>query len=526
MEGVIMDTAGLIAALSSPAAYPYPVDDIQLCQTHISLVFLAGDCAYKVKKSVHLDFLDFSTLELRRHFCDEEVRLNQRLAPSVYHGVVPVTRVGDQLTFEGTGEVIEWAVKMERLPEEATLRHRLGEDTVEVTHLQVLARRIAEFHRNAKRGPAISAYARTQAIARNTRENLDDAKSRMASLISPVVHERLRQRMDQVLADLGSLMEARAEHGVPCDTHGDLRLDHVYLFPERKTPDDLVIVDCVEFAERFRYADPVADMAFLVMDLQAQGRRDLARIFAHAYFDASGDAEGHALLSFYTAYRSAVRAKVDGLKAEAPEVPAAEREEARDKGRYHWLRALIELEEPGRKPCVLLLAGLPGTGKSTLAAALAKQAGFTAVRSDVVRKEIVGSRTDWYSSDWSQRTYEECLRRAEALILDGQRVLIDANFRKEAQRSLFFTALVRRGVPAGLLICETEPEVVRTRLAQRRNDASDANWDVYLRLRADWEEPGLDWLPCLRKIETSGASQEAVSRAVQALQDMGLHTPP
>ena len=173
---------------------------------------------------------------------------------------------------------------------------------------------------------------------------------------------------------------------MPRDTHGDLHLDHVYLFPDRAPPADLVIIDCIEFNERFRFADPVADMAFLVMDLAFHGRRDLARAFADAYFRASGDEEGRALLPFYTAYRAAVRGKVEGMELAEREVPEAERAAALVRARAHWLLALGELEEPGRRPCLVLVGGLPGTGKSTLARGLAEQAGFTVIRSDLVRR--------------------------------------------------------------------------------------------------------------------------------------------
>jgi aminoglycoside phosphotransferase family enzyme len=350
-----MELASLIEGLSDAACYPHPVQAVQVRQTHISVVFLAGPYVYKVKKPVDLGFLDFTTLEKRRHFCQEEVRLNRRLAPAVYLGVVPVMRsaTGLQIGEPGcvstgsSGEPVEWAVKMERLPDEATLRQRLERGELEPALLMALADRIAGFHAQAERGPRIASFGRFDVVARNARENFEQAEPQIGVTLSRTVFDRLRALTEETLARLRPLIEARAERGVPCDTHGDLHLDHVYHFPDRQPPANLVILDCIEFNERFRYADPVADVAFLAMDLEFHGRRDLAAVFAEAYFRAARDEEGGALLPFYRAYRAAVRGKVEGFELAEKEIPQAERTAALARARSHWLLALRELEEPG-----------------------------------------------------------------------------------------------------------------------------------------------------------------------------------
>jgi aminoglycoside phosphotransferase family enzyme len=378
-----MEQTELLSALADPAAYPGRVDAVEVHQTHISAVFLAGDRAYKLKKPVNFGFVDFRTLDRRRHFCDEEVRLNRRLAPDVYLGVVPVTREADgRMRFGGSGEVIEWAVEMVRLPEEATLRHRLACGTVGRAELEALARRVAAFHAAADGGSHVAAFGRFETVAANARDNLALAAPLVGRAISEGVYGRLKELTEATLDRLRPLIEARAARGVPRDTHGDLRLDHVYLFPDRPPPGDLAVIDCIEFNERFRFADPVADMAFLVMDLRYDGREHLAHEFADAYFRAAGDCEGRLLLCFYSAYRAAVRGKVDGLLLGEAEVPAAERDRALARARAHWLLALRELEEPARRPCLVLATGLPGTGKTTLARGLAETAGFRVIRTD------------------------------------------------------------------------------------------------------------------------------------------------
>ncbi|HLN28549.1 MAG TPA: AAA family ATPase [Gemmataceae bacterium] len=531
-----MELIDLIQALSEESAYPHPANGIEVRHTHISVVFLAGNFAYKIKKPVDLGFLDFSTLEKRRHFCTEEVRLNRRLAPSVYLGVVPVSRNGTKVEMDGHGEVVEWAVKMERLPEAATLQSRLRRGEVDPELVESLGRKIACFHAHAEAGEHISLFGRFDSVARNARENFDQSAPYVGTTVSRAVDERLRSLTEEALACLRPLIERRADRGVPRDTHGDLHLDHVYLFPDRKPPDDLVIVDCIEFNERFRFADPVADMAFLVMDLSFRGRPDLARVLSESYFRASGDEEGHTLLPFYMAYRAAVRAKVEGFELSEKEVPETERVAALASARAHWFMALGELEEPNRRPCLVLVGGLPGTGKSTLAQGLTERAGFCLIRSDVVRKELAGFADAGsgpasgpygegiYSPDWNQRTYSECLRRAAKLLFDGKRVLVDASFREEKWRRAFLETARGLRVPGGFLLCKAEPEIVRARLQRRRNDASDADWSIYRRAAENWQKPSSLTVQNSWKIPTNGRAEEAVSTALEVLRTLHLYS--
>jgi aminoglycoside phosphotransferase family enzyme/predicted kinase len=526
-----MDLPCLIDALSCPAAYPMGAEAVEFHHTHISVVFLAGQYAYKIKKPVNLGFLDFTTLQKRRHFCAEEVRLNRRLAPAVYLGVVPITQTGTAVQVEGPGEAIEWAVKMERLPEEATLQCRLGREQVSPELVEALARRIAAFHSQAESGEHIAAFGRWEVVAGNARENFEQARALVGVTLHQTVFDRLRALTEQSLDRLRPLIEDRARRGVPRDTHGDLRLDHVYLFPQQPAPHDLVIIDCIEFSKRFRYADPVADMAFLTMDFHFHGSWDLARTFADAYFAAARDEEGRALLPFYAAYRAAVRGKVQGTEAAQKEVPAAERAAAVAGARGHWILALGELEEPDRRPCLVLVAGLPGTGKSTLACALAERAGFSVIRSDVVRKELAGSAAPAhalpfdegiYTPEWTERTYAECLHRAEALLFEGHRVIVDASFGAESMRQLFLEAATRWGVPGVLYWCQAEPEVVRRRLEHRHGDVSDADWSVYLEAAARWEAIGPATSRAVREIATGPGPEQAVAEALAALRELSL----
>jgi aminoglycoside phosphotransferase family enzyme/predicted kinase len=527
-----MELSQLIVELSRPAAYSYPVPPIEVRQTHISVVFLAGAFVYKIKKPVDLGFLDFSSLEKRRHFCHEEVRLNRRLAPEVYLDVVPVVMGPSGARFEGGGDAIEWAVKMQRLPDAASLESRLNRDQLVPSVLVDLAGRIAAFHAAAEGGERIAAFGRFDVVARNARENLEQIVPHLGTTISRLVFDRLQLLVEESLEQNRALIEARASAGVPRDTHGDLRLDHIYFLSERAPPADVIVIDCIEFNERYRFADPVADMAFLVMELLCRGRGDLARTFADAYFQARGDEAGRALLPFYVSYRAAVRGKVESVKLTEPEIPSAEREAALVRSRGLWLLALSVLESPVRRPALVLVGGLPGSGKSTLAADLAREAGFTVIRSDVVRKGLAeaqatstsaaGFEQGIYSPSWTERTYSESFRRARELLLAGGRVIVDASFGDDRRRQVFLEAANQLGVVGIFLVCHAPGDTIRDRLAVRRGDPSDADWAIHLRAAELWQEAGPMARAVLHDISTAGNRQESLESALEALRGVQL----
>lgn len=522
-----MDLPDLIRHLSHAAAFPTPVERVDVVHTHISVVFLAGSDVFKVKKPVDLGFLDFSTLAKRKHYCEEEVRLNRRLAPRVYKGVVPVTRHGDGLRFGGDGEAIEWAVHMDRLPDANRLCERIERGAATPGDMATFARRLAEFHATAASSPEVARQARFGGVVRNLLDALEIPESQVGVTVSRRVHDRIRVLTEAGLARHRDLIDARAARGVPRDCHGDLHLDHVYLFPDRAPPDDLIAVDCIEFNERFRFIDPVADMCFAYMDMLLLGRADLAEAFRDAYFAASSDPEGEALVPLYTSYRAAVRGKVEGLKMDEAEVPPESRQRALEESAAHWQLALGALEEPGRRPCLVLVGGLPGTGKSTLARGLAERAGFEVIRSDVVRKDLAGADgltepfgDAIYTPEWTQRTYAACLAAARQAIFDGRRVILDATFQSERWRQTFLDAARRGGVPGIVLQCTATPDVVRARLRDRSNDVSDADWAIYQKKAAAWDTPGEWTRRCLHEIATD--DDAGVTRALAALQQRGV----
>ena len=539
-----MDIAALIEELSRPRAYGV-VDDVDVRQTHVSVVFLTGAYAYKIRKSVNLGFLDFSTLAARKHDCDEEVRLNARLAPDVYLGVVPVVLSPVGLLVDGSdtaGPIVEWAVKMRRLHDAASLLARLERGEAIDRWLMLLADRLSAFHETAERSARSSEFGRCKVFAKNAIENFEQTAGSVGTLVSRRVYERLRTLTGEHLARLGPLIDARSERGVPCDGHGDLRLEHVYIEerqghvgPEKSSSSEanLLIIDCLEYAERFRLGDPVLDVAFLTMDLLFRGEAESARAFTARYLRRSGDErEGLALLPLYVAYRSMVRAKVRGMELAQRELSDARRGASLVKARAHFLLALGALERPSRRPALVLVSGLPGSGKSTLARELARRASFEVVRSDVVRKELVGldattpTPAAWkeriYAEEWTARTYAACLARAEELLSEGGRVIVDATFAAESRRTAFLDAARAMAIPAVWFVCDLPRDIAQGRLLARRNDASDADLGVRDAIERAWEEAGPRTCRARVTIDTRLTLDAIVGQAEAALREREL----
>jgi uncharacterized protein len=526
-----MDLQQLLTKLRDPAAWPHAVGAIEVVHTHASAVLLGGDHVYKLKKPVDFGFLDYSSLAKRKAMCEAEVALNRRLAPGVYLGVVPITLADGRVTINGAGEIVEYAVHMRRLDDALTLGRRVLDGTLDDAVLARVGRTLAGFHRSARRGPDVARWASFDAVRGNNLDNFSALREH-AGVVAPREEiERLALATVAELQRRRELIERRAAASMPCETHGDLRLEHVYVMPDG----ELCIVDCIEFSERFRCADPVSDVAFLAMDLKAHGAWDAAEILLESYFASSGDVEGRALLPLYVAYRSGVRAKVRAMAAASPTIPDDQRRHALQLARAHIQLAVGELGAPGERPCLVLVGGLPGTGKSVLSRNVSQACGFTWLRADAIRKELAGMdplargenevRAGIYTPEWNERTYGECLARAKKLLFGGGRVLVDASFKEERRRLAFVDAARDWGVPVRIFECVTAVEHARDRLAGRRDDPSDADWRIYEHVRATWDEFGPRTKPLHTRVDTSGSPEQSLAQAVAALRAAGLAVP-
>jgi aminoglycoside phosphotransferase family enzyme len=310
----------IIQALLDPKVYPHSPPRVELVQTQMSSLFLAGDFVYKVKKPVDLGYLDYTTLEKRHFYCRKEVELNRRLCPDAYLGVVVITGQGGRLSIDGQGRPLEYAVKMRRLPQEAMLNARLARDEVTPEMLAAVAAKLADFHRRAEANAEISAFGDLGIIRQNTMENFEQTDKYIGTTISPERYQRLKAYTEDFLGQNASLFRRRASEGKIRDCHGDLHAAHICFWK------GICIYDCIEFNDRFRYGDVASEVAFLAMDLDHYGRADLSRHFVNAYISASGDRELETLLDFYRCYRAYVRGKVEGFKLDDPHIDGTEKE--------------------------------------------------------------------------------------------------------------------------------------------------------------------------------------------------------
>jgi uncharacterized protein len=460
----------------------------ELRETHISQVFLGPDCVYKVKKPVALGFLDFSTLELRERFCAAEVALNRRLAPSVYVGMVRVTRDGSgRHHFDGEGEPVDWAVQMRRLPDRDAADARLREGRLGRAELRLLAEHVARFHQGARCDAETARHGAPDAVEANVRENFEQTRTSAARFLSESELAHIERWQLAFLRDRRALLEQRASAGRSRDGHGDLRLEHCYL-------DDhgaVEIIDCIEFNERFRYGDVCADVAFLAMDLGWHERPDLSEIFLADYARASGDYDLYGVVDFYESYRAYVRGKVSSMLEQDTGAAADARARAGEQARKYYLLAEACTREPLAPPVLYAVGGMIASGKSTLAAQLGERLAAPVVDSDRTRKQFAGvdaftplpdaAFSGHYSAEATTRTYDEVLRRAEVVLRSGRSVIVDASFRTRAERAHASELARRCGVALLFVECVASPEVSRARLERRaqKRSVSDGRLELF-----------------------------------------------
>ena len=439
-------------------------------ETHISVLFFFADRVYKVRKPVTTPFLDFSTRELRLASCRAEVQLNRRLAPDVYLGVHDIV--------DETGAPVDHVVVMRRLPAERRLAAMVADPSFDEANLAAVARRVAAFHSRAGRAPAIDLAGSVEHLTMLWSTNLEETAAFAGRFVDGALLERIGRQALEYLEGRHPLLAHRVAERRIVDGHGDLLAEDIFCLDDGPR-----ILDCIEFDPRFRWGDVLYDTTFLAMDLERLGRADLARRFLAAYRQYAAETHPDSLEHWYIAYRALVRAKIACLRADGGETGAAEEAAQRlaQAGR-HLDEAEIHL---------VLVGGLPGTGKTTLAAGLAGRLGWAMLRSDEVRKELAGvDATDHagapafegiYAPAFTTQVYRELLRRAELALGGGDSVVLDATWLDPDQRDAAHRLAARCRAHLHELACDLPVEEATDRIRARAasgGDASDATPEV------------------------------------------------
>ncbi len=496
--------------LCRPEAHPGDPDALRVehVQTHISHVFLTRERVYKLRKTVDLGFLDFSTREARNADCLREVALNRRLAPRVYLGVAPVIReagrwrvgpVGEALAADdGRGGVPEHCVVMRRLPAGTDALSRLQAHDLGSQELDRVAARVARFHdENGLGAPA--PFSPDAWLERVTAPVAANFESLGAGGTDPALRARAQDAARRFEKDHADRFERRRRAGRAVDGHGDLHLDHIWF---AGGADDPLLIDCIEFSETLRCIDAASDVAFLVMDLAYRDRSDLGERFLRRYARERDDFDLYGVVDYYVAYRAGVRAKVAALAAGEAEIPEVQRRAAAESAERHLGLAADALERPA-SGVLVVVSGSVGAGKSTLAELVADALGGVVVASDRVRKRLAGlaagerggEAAGLYDEEHTERTYAALLERAAPIADSGRAVVLDATFARARHREVARAWGRERGLRVILAEARCAEDVARARLARRQHeghDPSDAGPELLARSLAAFE-PTLEW---------------------------------
>ena len=466
--------AGLLRA----DAYPHPVQNIIVIETHISWVFLTGDFAYKVKRPV-----DFTTLERRKHFCHEEVRLNRRTAPDLYLDVVPIAGTPDAAVIEGDGETFEYAVKMRQFDRRQSLDCLVDQHRVTTAELADFARRLARFHLKLAPCPNELTHGGPEVVAGAVRQNFEQIDAYRRGAPPAPQLERLKSWSETKLTGLREKISRRKTGGWVRECHGDLHSGNIVRLGQK-----LVAFDCLEFNPDFRWLDVISEVSFLGMDLAVRGREDLAYTVFNRYLETALDYAGAALIDFYRVYFCLVRAKVEVLtkvsRADAHPIKVAHP----DIADYLGLASRLAFD---REPLLFFTHGLSGSGKTWVTDQLMTSLPAIRIRADVIRKHLHGLGADQdshsdvatgiYSEAANHRTYERLAALAKDLLGAGVHVIIDAACLMRWQRRLLVDAATEMGVPWQVIACRAEDAVLRERIRARHaagRDASEADLAV------------------------------------------------
>lgn len=486
--------------LKRKESYPHKPDSVQHVQTHISHVFIAPPYVYKFKKPVDFGFLDYSTLDKRKHFCEQEVELNRRLCSEIYIGFVAITKneEGYEITPEpiDDAKIVEYAVKMKKLEEEYFLHTYIENGSLIKDHLDRVSDKLADFYLQQSPGKSVSRYGEIDKIRFNTDENFQQTEEFIGDIINRETFDGIKYFTDRYLDQKEELFKRRVGENRIVDGHGDLHLEHIHVSPK-----SICIYDCIEFNERFRCGDQAADLAFLAMDLDYHDRWEESRHVVDQMGQKLDDPDLKTIIDFYKCYRAYVKGKVKSMKSKDEEVDEDDRQAAVDLARVYF-RLSLRYALIGSRPLVLICMGRIGTGKSTLTDHLNKTVTIDSFSSDRVRKNLAGvplderpdpeKRKDLYSAEMSEKTYQALLDHAKKNLDDGKSVILDATFSMQSGRKALIDELEAVGSDFVFIEAQASDEVVKSRLKSRdegKGAISDARLEDFEMLDSRYQPP-------------------------------------
>jgi aminoglycoside phosphotransferase family enzyme/predicted kinase len=511
---------GRIAEMMEPGLYGKGVKQVRMLQTHTSWVFLTGTHAYKVKKPVNFGFLDYTALSARRFFCAEEFRLNQILSPDIYIEVMPITETRGRLKLGGRGRVIDCCLAMKELPQEWIMTEQLKCDRVTFEHIDQIARSVAEFHAHAEKGREVAQYGSSEIIRLNWDENFAQTMEFRGKTITHREFDETKSAVERFIAANRDLFRRRRAGGFVRRCHGDLHSKNIFILGEGSRDKgtegqsaghsiplsldpstSIRIFDCIEFNPRFSCSDVASEIAFMAMDLDYSGRKDLANFFVERYLVHTKDTGLLRLLNFYKCYRAYVRGKVTSFALNDPGINAADKAKARQTARRYFELSHRYATGLSARPKLVVMMGLPGVGKTYMARRLAERIDAFHLLSDSIRKQLLGipvseRRFDGYGKgiykgNIGKKTYDEMLRRAQVFLSAGFSVIMDATFLHDDSRNRARSSAARVGAPVLFVFADCPERIVKSRLRRRaiEHSFSDANIDVYRAMKSRFKPP-------------------------------------
>ena len=479
-----------IQAMLKPEFYDHHVETCELIETHISWVILTGKLVYKIKKPINLGFVDFSTLEKRKFYCEEEVRLNRRLAPDIYLDVIPIFGSAEHPELTGKEKVFEYAVKMQQFSHDMQLDHVLARDELRQDMLDSFANLIAQFHQNIDKAKSTSDFGNPEEIYQPAKENFIHIRKYINEQSKLDLLLKIEQWTDDTFNDIKNILEKRKRQGYIRECHGDLHLRNL-AWHENKP----LAFDCLEFNEDFRWIDVVSEIAFLIMDLDVRHQSELAQHFLNTYLEITGDYEGCHVLRFYLVYRVMVRAKVDAIRAAQAGISQEESDEANAEIVNYLQLALTYTQKT--TPFIIITHGMSASGKSTITQPLLEKLNAIRIRADVERKRLFNIKPEQnssaniqqgiYTKEATQKTYLKLLELTGNIVDAGYPVVVDATFSTRLQRFLFKKLAAQKHIRFIILNFITSEETLKQRIRNRKNDVSDADITVLENQITNWQ---------------------------------------